>query len=174
MSGFIVGLHCMLPDSAQGALGRGNLSYLLVYGRKAHAEYQLTFSCTPGKVVVDDPRFPAFPESAEEAHARINAVLEVSSSKQGHCKPVLITTCLDVALTVAAQHAGHWQPISGKHLGCSSWRGARLFQHPKFKLTCRQPKCLIFLAPEPLMQLSHHHAGHQQIYCPSDAMDGCH
>ncbi|KAL3137967.1 hypothetical protein ABBQ38_005212 [Trebouxia sp. C0009 RCD-2024] len=29
-----------------------------------------------GKVIIDDPRLPAFPESAEEAHARINAVLE--------------------------------------------------------------------------------------------------
>ena len=37
------------------------------------------FSCSLGKAIIDDPNFPAFPESAEEAHARINAVLEVST-----------------------------------------------------------------------------------------------
>lgn len=33
--------------------------------------------CIAGKVLIDDPTLPAFPESAEEAHARINSVLEV-------------------------------------------------------------------------------------------------
>ena len=32
---------------------------------------------TLGKVLIDDPTLPAFPESAEEAHARISSVLEV-------------------------------------------------------------------------------------------------
>lgn len=41
------------------------------------------FSCSLGKVIIDDPNFPAFPESAEEAHARINAVLEVSTPQNG-------------------------------------------------------------------------------------------
>lgn len=48
-------------------------------------------SCTSGKAIIDDPNFPAFPESAEEAHARINAVLQVSTPKWVFCMLTLTT-----------------------------------------------------------------------------------
>lgn len=75
-------------------------------------------SCTPGKVIVDDPNFPAFPESAEEAHARINAVLEVSILKMVFCMPMFITL---QPVTAADHCAGNRQSISWEHTGSIPW-----------------------------------------------------
>lgn len=79
------------------------------------------FSCTPGKVVVDDPSFPAFPESAEEAHARINAVLEVSTLTPVSCMPTLIELQPDAADAISLDCAGHRQSISWKHTDSVPW-----------------------------------------------------
>ena len=105
----------------------------------------------PGKVIVDDPRLPAFPESAEEAHARINVVLEVSSSKQGRCRPMLITLCPVAAVAIAVRCAGHWQSIPGKHFGRSAWRGVNCLT-PATVMQAAQLCYLIQFAP---------YAGHQ-------------
>ena len=47
-------------------------------------------ACTSGKVIIDDPKLPALPESAEEAHARISAVLEVSARPLCACHYIAV------------------------------------------------------------------------------------
>lgn len=75
---------------------------------------------------MDDSNFPAFPESAEEAHARINAVLEVSTPKMVSCMPTLIKLQPDAADYIRLDCAGHRQSTSWKYTDSIPWRGGHL------------------------------------------------
>ena len=119
-------LHCRRTEAACYL----HMFYVSVYfsvgfvGVESLASDLLISFCTSGKAIIDDPNFPAFPESAEEAHARMNAVLEVSACKLVFCTPMLISFKPDAAVATAVHCAGHRQSVSGKYTGCISWRGA--------------------------------------------------